>query len=95
MTCIPVIGNLSIAGVSPEAKPAAAVEDSASEIEAEYTLESGANCSSCNSPIQTLEVVRLLRTKVNFTSSLPRRGFVALCPVCRSIITANLGGLLG
>jgi len=84
-----------MAGVSPEAKPAAAAEDSATDIEAEYTLENAANCSSCNSPIQTLEVVRLLRTKVNFTSSLPRRGFVALCPVCRSIITATLGGLLG
>jgi len=84
-----------MAGVSPEAKPAAAAEESAAEIEAEYTLENGANCSSCNSSIQTLEVVRLLRTKVNFTSSLPRRGFVALCPVCRSIITATLGGLLG
>ena len=81
--------------VSPVAKSPAVAEEPAAEIEAEYALESGANCSSCNSPIQTLEVIRLLRTKVNFTSSLPRRGFVAICPVCRSIITATLGGLLG
>jgi hypothetical protein len=81
--------------VSAVAKPAGAVEEAAAEIEAEYALESGANCSSCNSPIQSLQVIRLLRTKVNFTSSLPRRGFIAICPVCRSIITATLGGLLG
>ncbi|HKQ97532.1 MAG TPA: hypothetical protein VJV75_06640 [Candidatus Polarisedimenticolia bacterium] len=81
--------------MSPESKSAAAVEETAPDIEAEYSLESGANCSSCNSPIQSLQVIRLLRTKVNFTSSLPRRGFVAICPVCRSIITATLGGLLG
>jgi len=79
--------------VSPEAKVATAEESV--EIEAEYTLECSANCPSCNSPVSTLQVVRLLRTRVNFTSSLPRRGYAIVCPVCRTIVPATIGGLLG
>ena len=79
--------------MSPEAK-APAVEENA-EIEAEYTLESGANCPSCNSQVTTVQVVRLLRTKVNFTSSLPRRGYAVVCPVCRTFVPATVGGILG
>jgi len=79
--------------VSPEAKVAAAEESV--EIEAEYTLECSANCPSCNSAVSNLQVVRLLRTKVNFTSSLPRRGYAIVCPVCRTIVPATIGGILG
>jgi hypothetical protein len=38
-------------------------------------------------------VVRLLRTRVNFTSSLPRRGHAIVCPKCAGIITVALGGM--
>ena len=79
--------------MSPDAK--AAVAEESVESEAEYTLESGANCPSCNSQVTTLQVVRLLRTKVNFTSSLPRRGYAVVCPVCRSFVPATVGGILG
>ena len=63
-------------------------------IEAEYTLEATASCPTCKQEIDTLLVVRLLRTRVNFTSALPRRGQVMLCSSCRSIVSGSLGGLI-
>jgi hypothetical protein len=35
----------------------------------------------------------MLRTKVNFTSTLPRRGRVLACPKCLSVISGELGNL--
>ena len=61
------------------------------EIEAEYTLESAVRCSNCSEHLESVQVVRLLRTRVNFTSSLPRRGYVVVCPTCRTIIPAAVG----
>ena len=58
--------------------------------EAEYTLEYRANCPKCGASLKTLKVVRLLRTKVNFVSTLPRRGRVMICPSCRSILSGEL-----
>ena len=40
--------------------------------EAEYQLESPVVCPSCKQWVSTLNVVRMLRTRVNFTSTLPR-----------------------
>ena len=65
------------------------------EIEAEYTLECAVNCPACRKSIASVHVVRLLRTKVHFTSSLPRRGYVVICPACRTIVPAGVGGLIG
>lgn len=56
--------------------------------EAEYTLESPVVCSGCRASLERVEIVRLLRTRVNFTSSLPRRGYVVACPSCRTVIPA-------
>ena len=64
------------------------------EIEAEYTLESAVNCPTCRESLNSVQVVRLLRVKVNFTSSLPRRGFVVACPACRTLLPAGLSGIL-
>lgn len=61
------------------------------EIEAEYQLEAEVKCGSCSQMIETLQVLRLLRSRVNFTSSLPRRGFVVVCPQCRGVISGHLG----
>ncbi len=63
-------------------------------IEAEYTLEASASCPNCKKDIESVLVVRLLRTRVNFTSSLPRRGQVMACSSCRTIIAGSLGGLI-
>lgn len=63
-------------------------------IEAEYTLESPALCPQCKQSLERVLIVRLLRTKVNFTSALPRRGQVMLCPHCRAMVAGSIGGLI-
>jgi hypothetical protein len=62
--------------------------------EAEYTLESPLKCPHCRDYISTLQVLRLVRTRVNFISMLPRRGHVLVCPACHMILSAELGGIL-
>ena len=64
------------------------------EIEAEYTLESPVKCPRCQGAMETVQVVRLLRTKVNFTSSLPRRGQIIVCPICNTLLSGEVGGLI-
>jgi hypothetical protein len=58
--------------------------------EAEYTLEYPATCPRCGHDVRTLKVARLLRTRVNFVSTLPRRGRVLMCPHCSAIVGAEL-----
>jgi hypothetical protein len=60
--------------------------------EAEYTLESPLKCPHCKETIASLQVLRLVRTRVNFISMLPRRGYVVVCPACHQIVSAELGG---
>ena len=67
-------------------KPAPRLESS----EAAYRLESPVTCPHCGETVSTLKAVRLLRTEVNFTSTLPRRGRVLVCPVCDAIVPAEL-----
>jgi hypothetical protein len=64
----------------------------APDFEAEYTLESPLKCPHCKETIATLQVLRLVRTRVNFISMLPRRGYVVACPACHQILSAELGG---
>jgi hypothetical protein len=64
-------------------------------VEAEYTLEAPVKCGSCGVMVESLQVLRLLRTRVNFTSSLPRRGFVVVCPECQGIVSGYLGTNIG
>jgi len=33
-----------------------------------------------------------VRTRVNFVSMLPRRGYVIVCPACHRVLSAELGG---
>lgn len=58
--------------------------------DAEYTMEYPAVCPVCGQTITTVKVVRLLRIKVNFTSTLPRHGRMVICPSCRTILSATL-----
>jgi hypothetical protein len=64
------------------------------EYEAEYMLEAPVQCPLCRQTLDSVRVVRLLRTKVNFTSTLPRRGYVSVCPSCRGIVPAAMSGRL-
>jgi uncharacterized protein YbaR (Trm112 family) len=60
---------------------------------AEYALEVPLACPHCQRSITTLLVVRLLRTRVNFISTLPRRGHILVCPECRGMLSGDLGGM--
>jgi CheY-like chemotaxis protein len=59
-------------------------------IEAAYSLECPVRCPSCGDTISTLKAVRLLRSHVNFTSTLPRRGRLVVCPSCLAVVPAEL-----
>ena len=48
---------------------------------------------ACKSEIDQLFVVRLVRIRVNFMSSLPRSGRVLACPKCRTILPGELGAV--
>jgi hypothetical protein len=58
--------------------------------EAEYALEYPAVCPSCRETIIAVRAIRLLRTRVNFTSTLPRHGRAVICPACRAVLSATL-----
>ena len=60
------------------------------KFEAEYALESPVRCPVCGERITSVRAIRLLRAKVNFTSTLPRRGRVVACPQCLAVIPAEL-----
>lgn len=75
-------GPLSVSESNPEP-----IHDS----EAEYSLEYPAVCPHCSRELTTVRISRLLRTRVNFVSSLPRRGRVLICPHCRAVLSGELG----
>jgi len=59
-----------------------------------YTLEFSTTCPQCCTEISTVHVSRLLRTQVSFTSTLPRKGYIIVCPECAGILSAELSGLI-
>ena len=69
-------------------------QSTAADVEAVFTLESAAVCPTCRASLDTVGIVRLLRTRVNFVSSLPRRGQLMICPQCRTVLGGGLGGLV-
>jgi CheY-like chemotaxis protein len=60
------------------------------KIEAEYTLECAVRCPTCGETLTAVKAIRLLRARVNFTSTLPRRGRLVACPHCLAVIPAEL-----
>jgi hypothetical protein len=81
-------GGLPVAVATQAATAAAPVGG------AVYTLESPAQCPECNTEINTIHVIRVMRTQVSFTSTLPRKAYVIACPECRRLLSAGLSGLL-
>jgi hypothetical protein len=59
-----------------------------------YSLEFPTRCPQCCTEINTVRVSRLLRTQVSFTSTLPRKGYIIVCPECDGILSAELSGLI-
>jgi hypothetical protein len=58
-----------------------------------YTMELPARCPHCLVPIRTIRALRLKRTQVAFTSTVPRGGRVLVCPECNRILSAELSTL--
>jgi hypothetical protein len=65
-------------------------DDSPSIGEAEYTLETSLVCHLCQQELRSIAIIRLLRTRVDFVSTLPRRGHAIICPTCRGILSVAL-----
>ena len=84
--------NTSLAAASLAATSVASPQAAAGG--AVYTLESPAQCPECNTEINTIHVIRVMRTQVSFTSTLPRKAYVIACPACRRLLSAGLSGLL-
>ena len=82
------LAGTALAGTVPIA---AATQAAAGAV---YTLESPAQCPECNTEINTIHVIRVMRTQVSFTSTLPRKAYVIACPACRRLLSAGLSGLL-
>lgn len=61
---------------------------------ATYDLELPARCPHCRDPIRTLKIVKLSRSKVSFTSTLPRSGRAIVCPQCECIVSVEISGLI-
>ncbi|MCU1384275.1 MAG: hypothetical protein JWL71_2972 [Acidobacteria bacterium] len=59
-----------------------------------YTLEMNVRCPHCEGTISSIRIVGLSRSQVAFTSTLPRKGRVAVCPECDAILPVELSGLL-
>jgi hypothetical protein len=87
----------SPASPSPEAVDATVAPATAraqSGAGALYTLEAPVQCPQCEQEIRTLRVLRVLRTQASFTSTLPRKGYVVICPECERMLSAELSGLV-
>jgi len=61
---------------------------------ASYELELPARCPQCRNPIRALKVVKLSRSKVAFTSTLPRAGRATVCPQCECILSVEISGVI-
>ena len=59
-----------------------------------YMLEFPTRCPQCSVLIRTFRVFRLVRTQVSFTSTLPRKGYVIVCPECDGLLSTELSGLI-
>jgi DNA-binding response OmpR family regulator len=77
------------AAVSPSS-PLEELQAQLGKIDAEYTLECPVRCPSCGETLTAVKAIRLLRARVNFTSTLPRRGRLVACPHCLAVIPAEL-----
>lgn len=74
-----------------EAEPSSAPDSSADwQGSARYALERALICPHCRELMQSIKVIRLVRSQVPFTSTLPRRGRVMTCPGCYTILSAEL-----
>ena len=88
--------NVSAGDDVYELPPVESVDDipEAWQSPATYTLEMNVRCPHFEERIRTIRIVGLSRSQVAFTSTLPRKGRVAVCPECDAILPVELSGLL-
>jgi len=79
----------STAGAKRGAQPAEPIE-----FGAVYQIESPMLCPHCRNSIRTFRALRVMRTQVPFMSTLPRKGYVLVCPECAGLLSAELSGLI-
>jgi two-component system response regulator HydG len=89
-TSAPDEGAGVVVSTSSTSSPLKALRTQLDEVEAEYALECPVRCPVCREILSTVKAVRLLRSHVNFTSTLPRRGRLVVCPRCLAVIPAEL-----
>jgi hypothetical protein len=79
-----------------ESEPSSAPPDSSADWQgsARYALERSLICPHCHEVMQSIKVIRLVRSQVPFTSTLPRAGRVLLCPSCEGMLSVELSGLI-
>ena len=87
---LPIPAPDSVARSPQVVTPPAPLPPTATNADAIYRLETPVRCPQCGETVTTLKAVRLLRTQVNFTSTLPRRGRVLTCPSCLCVVSAEL-----
>jgi hypothetical protein len=92
--CSNEIASVKNAPVAPAPAADAAAPAAEAHGGAIYALEFPTRCPHCSSEIRTFRVFRLIRTQVSFTSTLPRKGYVIVCPDCDGLLSTELSGLI-
>ena len=82
------------ADIDNDVQPLDAEAPGRPDVGALYRLEFATRCPHCSKSIKSFRVFRLLRTQVSFTSTLPRKGYVIVCPECDGLLSTELSGLL-
>lgn len=88
---------LPIAPTAEEPLPAAAAPAPARAREglgAVYRLEASARCPHCAKDVTAIRVLRALPAQVSFTSTLPRKAYVIVCPECTGMLASALSGVI-
>lgn len=91
---MPLSDRTPLSGNMPFPGPTAVPSREQVPFGAVYTLETPAICPECDKEIGSIQVLRVLRTQVSFTSTLPRKAYVIACPECRRLLSAGLSGIL-
>jgi hypothetical protein len=89
--CLPII-TVTDEPQAPEST--APVSPRENGVGAAYSLEGPTRCPHCAKDITTVRALRALRTQVSFTSTLPRKGYVIICPECTGMLSSGLAGMI-
>jgi hypothetical protein len=86
--------NVAAAPAQPERPTGETAPSDDEAIRGAYALEEPLVCPHCREWIRSIKVVRLSRTQVPFTSTLPRSGRALACSACEGILSLELAGFI-